>query len=610
MATITVTDAVGTGLDPVFAAVRTVEMEDKPFGEGAFGKVHRCGSVNGSPIPRMQAVKLLVDDGSGSAERGLRTTRKLQERLAGKIRSSGAEAVTRAGALTALPQFSFRGVLNGRPVLGYSAHLLTEGWTEFETILNHPDRNERNRLRNTFYNLPLHVRLRMAHDLVQGFALLRELGFIYADLNPKNFFVNMAQGRLCLIDYEGGAVNEDPETFGKMGEWLAPEIQAQLKDRNAGPVKVDLNTDTWAVAIGVHFMLFQYHPVFFLQTRGPENMRNYFARHTWPEADKTDPNFREPATYDSYRRKLKALPPELTRGFFETVNHGWNNRSKRLTYSQWERAIAPGMVPPVVPLWSRVSDRCASASRDGLKLLVAAARRVQAHAQKVPTPSATTAPGAPSRTTPGKRQVAPASLGQRARRGALPLLVIVALVLVGWQLRDALPGLSRWHKFFRTEEFWRTEYQQFRDAHRVVYNGQDSIIVLRPTGRETRNYFVPKGGKYRLDYGSGKTSSERTAFDPVYLNTDRNWIQTTNANGEVRVALRVRGNYSMHIITPWRNITFNAQEDDVEFTYLKDDLASFRAQDTDTMAVPRHVWDAIMTGGRTACCWPQRRSPW
>lgn len=348
MATITITDAVGTGLDPAFTVVRALEIEDQPFGEGAFGKVHRCSSVNESQLHRTQALKLLLDDGSGSDKRGLRTIRKLQERLGRMIHASGLDSVTRVGALAALPQFSFRGELNGRPVIGYAADLLDGDWIEFGRLFNDPDPSERKRLRDRFYNLPLEARMRIAHDLVEGFSLLKELGFIYADLNPKNFFVDMDRARLCLIDYEGGAINEDPETFGKMGEWLAPEIQSQLMRTGSGKVKVDLSTDTWAVAMGVHFMLFPFHPVFFLAQRGEDDMRRYFAKHTWPDADTSDPNFREPKTYDWYRKKLNNVPAELVKAFAETINQGWNNRNRRISYTQWERAIAAGMRPPEI----------------------------------------------------------------------------------------------------------------------------------------------------------------------------------------------------------------------------------------------------------------------
>lgn len=356
MATITITESKSTGLDPLFADPKGLEVGDRFFGEGAFGQVYHCHAMNGVPLPRAQAVKVLLNDGSGSDERGLRTIRQLQTRVLQKVQKSGLDSITQVGALGALPQFSFRGEHNGRAVVGYSAHLLqSTKWTEFGKLFNEADLDVRKTLHQRFYNLPLDARLRMAHELVKGFALFEELGFIYADLNPKNFFVDLDHARLCLIDYEGGAVNEDPETFGKLGEWLAPEIQAQLLHSGSGKVKVDLNTDTWAVAIGVHFMLFPFHPLFFLAQRGPADMQRYFAKHSWPDIDPSDSNFREPAAYSWYRRAMSSVPDELVRAFAETVNHGWANRSKRLSYNQWERAIAVQMKPPVIKAF--VSDR-------------------------------------------------------------------------------------------------------------------------------------------------------------------------------------------------------------------------------------------------------------
>ncbi len=349
MISVLLKDAVSTGVDPTFDAVQSVEIEDTPFGEGAFGKVYRCISVNGMALLESQAVKVLLDDGTGSHERGLRTIRILQERLQRKIQTSGRDAVLGLGALEALPQFSFRGAMNGKSVTGYSASLLpSSDWVEFGDLFNAPDLNERKRLHDRFYNLPLDARLRMSHELVQAFALLQGLGFIYADLNPKNFFVDMDRARLCLIDFEGGAVNEAPETFGKMGEWLAPEVQSQLLRTGSGNVQVDLNTDTWAVAIAIHFLLFPFHPVFFLAQRGDTDMQRYFANTKWPDADQTDPNFREPAAYAWYRKRLAELPLDIIKAFDETLNQGWYNRGRRLSYTQWERVIAGQMKPPEV----------------------------------------------------------------------------------------------------------------------------------------------------------------------------------------------------------------------------------------------------------------------
>ncbi|MDR1156487.1 MAG: protein kinase [Bacteroidales bacterium] len=94
--------------------------------------------------------------------------------------------------------------------MGYSANLLDNGkWLLFDRIFDEPDQNRKKQYRNDFYNLPLEKRLDMAHNLAEGFAYLERMKFVYADLNPKNLFVNQKDGELCLIDYEGGAVMDN-----------------------------------------------------------------------------------------------------------------------------------------------------------------------------------------------------------------------------------------------------------------------------------------------------------------------------------------------------------------------------------------------------------------
>jgi hypothetical protein len=154
-----------------------------------------------------------------------------------------------------------------------------------------------------------------------------------------------------LIDFEGGAVNENPETFGKPGEWLAPEIQEQLLKNNSPIIKVDLNTDTWAVAIGIHFMLFHFHPLFFLKVRGKKEMNEYFKNFKWPNIDKNHSNFRNEleGVYDVYIEKLQnQIPNELFKAFADTINKGYSNPNLRLSYKQWINAIKGLMQPPSI----------------------------------------------------------------------------------------------------------------------------------------------------------------------------------------------------------------------------------------------------------------------
>ena len=351
-------------LSPEFNSVKSIEIEDNPFDSGAFGEVYFCNSVNGLNINSKQVLKVFIDDGSGSARRGYDTIVKLQEQIISHnnyLKQKNEKLIQQVNALGALPQFSYEGVLNGKKILGYSANLLPKTeWMLFGQIFNEEDLDKRKQLRNTFYNLPIDHRLKMAYDLVEAFSHLEQMKYIYADLNPKNFFVNEKDGKLCLIDYEGGAINDNPETYGKPGEWLAPEIQKQLLNSNSPVIKVDLNTDTWAVAIAVHFMIFPFHPLFFLKVRGEKEMSDYFKKHKWSDIDKNNPNFRteHSGTYDWYIGKLKTqINPALYKALLDTINNGYNNRSMRLSYKQWLKVLGGVMLPPKIK--SFTSDRIA-----------------------------------------------------------------------------------------------------------------------------------------------------------------------------------------------------------------------------------------------------------
>ncbi|TVZ60048.1 serine/threonine protein kinase [Flavobacteriaceae bacterium MAR_2010_105] len=341
-------------LNPIFNLIHSVQTDDSPFDRGGFGEVYFCNSINNTSISEKQVLKILIDDGTGSASRGYKTINKLQDKIRlynSQLKQNNEKPIESINALGALPQFSFEGELNGKKVLGYSANLLEKSsWLNFSKIFKEDDLQIRKELRTKFYNLPLEIRLKMAYDLVEGFSHLQQMNFIYADLNPENFFVNQKEAKLCLIDYEGGAVNENPETYGKPGEWLAPEIQSQLFN-SSSLIKVDLNTDTWAVAIGIHFMLFNFHPLFYLKTRGIKEMKDYFKNHKWPDADVMSMNFRKELqkNYEWYIDKIKnELPQSLFQGFSETINNGRLNPNRRLSYKQWINIIKGLMQPPTI----------------------------------------------------------------------------------------------------------------------------------------------------------------------------------------------------------------------------------------------------------------------
>lgn len=338
-------------LSPEFNKVSSITIPNDWFAEGGFGYVYNCLAINDKPVSTPQAVKLVKEDGSGSVLRSYETLLKLQEqviRYNQDLHARNEKTLDQVNALKALPQFSFKGKINQTEYYGYSANFLDgKTWCQFDRIFNDKDPGQRKLLRTTFYNLSVDNRLKIAHDLAEGFTHLGGMKFIYADLNPQNFFVDMKNFQLCLIDYEGGAVNDDPEVFGKPGEWLAPEIQEQLR-LGQSFIQVDMNTDTWAVAIAIHFILFPFHPLFFLNVRGKNEMDAYLSNYQYPNIDTRDKNFRELTYYNWYLQRLKKIPSSMVQAFADTINNGYYNPNKRRSYKQWMWAIENVMLPPEI----------------------------------------------------------------------------------------------------------------------------------------------------------------------------------------------------------------------------------------------------------------------
>src|SRR5436190_11963538 len=81
MQTVHITQFNSSQLNSDFDSVFSFEIEDSPFDSGAFGEVYFCNSVNGGRISTRQVLKIFIDDGSGSAKRGLETINKLQDQI-------------------------------------------------------------------------------------------------------------------------------------------------------------------------------------------------------------------------------------------------------------------------------------------------------------------------------------------------------------------------------------------------------------------------------------------------------------------------------------------------------------------------------------------------
>jgi serine/threonine protein kinase len=353
MNTIHVASALTTGLDPDFANVRTIAIDEPPIGQGGFGVVHKAVMVNGLAT-RPQAVKLLFDHAPGGASHGYQVIQELQRRLAAqaaKYRAGGRNLLDLHPALLAVPQFSFEGTLDGRPVKGYSANNLSAAG--FESLGDVLDDDAKTLL---MQSLPAPVRLRLARQLVDAFDLLStQLHYIHADLKAEAVFVDLKHGRCALIDFDSGAAardaNDTPSTFGTKQDWLAPEIVQQL-DRGGSTsrvIKVDLYSDMWSVNVGVHYLLLGCHPLFFLSEVSERSLRDYLKHFQWPDVRPSFKYFipQYDAAYRAYRHALQLLPPDVVKRLAFTLNEGYWQPSRRTSYGQWKVVLASSNQPTI-----------------------------------------------------------------------------------------------------------------------------------------------------------------------------------------------------------------------------------------------------------------------
>ncbi len=344
-----------SGFESAFAAVRRVELEPAPLGEGGFGVVHRAVSVDGVRPRVPQVVKILKDFGPGTATRGLETVRALQAKMEAadrELRKTSPRGLLETHPFfVGAPQFSFEGTLDGRPARGYSANdLVALGYEDFSAVLGDGARLRR------FLATPLQSRLELARSLAGGFDLLnRQLLFLHADFKAEALFVDPVRGRCALIDFDSGAValnpSDKPSTFGTLQDWLAPEILTQLSATGATRVvKVDALSDAWSVNVALHYVLLGCHPLFFLTEISPRSVRAYLAAFRWPEANPSFPYFdgamaRAHATYRDF--VATHLPAEVRDRFATTIGRGYFSPSDRTTPGQWATVLGSQVRPEI-----------------------------------------------------------------------------------------------------------------------------------------------------------------------------------------------------------------------------------------------------------------------
>lgn len=340
--------SLSTSLSPQFdTTIQTIELKDKPFASGGFGALYFCQSINNISLPQPQVVKIFYDE--ENTLKGFQTIQKLQEnviQLNQYKKSQNLKLVQEYNALFALPQLSFKATLDNETVYGYLSHRLNRNeFTEFDRII------EDEKVTQEYYTLPFGQKVKYALDMVEGFQVLRELNYIHADINAENLFIGLQKATSIIIDYDSGAVmlnaQDSPNTWGKPNEWVAPEIASQLsaqKEKGVQTVKVNLLSDMWSVAVGIHYLLFLKHPFFYLNELSERSMKAYFQQHRWPYCDTSATYFNTNITpfYEKYVQLIeKALPADITKRLSTTFNEGFYNPALRSSYNTWVTALKP-----------------------------------------------------------------------------------------------------------------------------------------------------------------------------------------------------------------------------------------------------------------------------
>lgn len=374
MKQIKVNSGLSSGVSSVYDGLIFIDIDDTPFAEGGFGKVYHCLSLNGVKPNHNLIVKIFTDNGRGSALQNHKTTKrlllKIDEENTNRLSSTGKSLIETCPALIGVPKFSFDGNMNGERVLGFVSENLTHlGYVDFDHVLSD------SAILSRYQSMPMELKLKMALQLVDSFVVLEKFNYLHADLKPGALFVNLDCADLAIIDYDSGVITEqvddEPITWGAANDWVAPEIWQQQATVQIGKmIRVDKYSDRWSVAIGIHYLITTFHPLFFLKELSPRVARQYFAgAYEWPKVNITAPYFEQAnkSFYDLYIQWVSAsMPAPIMECMRMTISHGYTNTVNRKSYSDWRAALGASQYPPKIKIFE--ADKVAILDRMDVQL--------------------------------------------------------------------------------------------------------------------------------------------------------------------------------------------------------------------------------------------------
>lgn len=351
MKTINIIEFKNSGLHLDHEQLSTIELEDSAFDYGSFGEIYICLSINNkrNNDHPPQVVKVFIDDDSSVITNNYQTILKFQDKIQSfdDSKPQGKRSIKHIPGAFALPQLSFRGMLQGKEVMGYTTNYLSQrAFLHYDNLVNHHSESS---VPSYLKKFKMKNRLRFGFELAEAMWLFDQLEFVHADINPQNIFLGKKNGNLAIIDFESGAIRpESPTTFGKPGIWKAPEMQKEQQKQYSDFRYADL----WSLGTLIHHLLFLRSPLYFLARLDSRYLRRYLKISQWPAlpepSDSTVFNSANVKIHPKYLKKLAEMNPRIVKGFSRMINTGGLKPSKRPDARFWSDTLGDLVFKPVI----------------------------------------------------------------------------------------------------------------------------------------------------------------------------------------------------------------------------------------------------------------------
>jgi hypothetical protein len=150
-----------------------------------------------------------------------------------------------------------------------------------------------------------------------------------------------------------------------------------------------------------------------------------------------------------------------------------------------------------------------------------------------------------------------------------------------------------------SENALENNFFSFKNEHFTVFDGNDSIILIEPTGNQKRKYYLPKGKQYIFEFGSGQRTGERIAEGRMHLNIEQQAFENARGNYRVTVALKNNSVFRSEISVSYDDIEFDKDDNDIEIKYIKNHIDNYRMNNILTMFISNAEWSSIKNGSKT-----------